>query len=156
MDTKLIKNLHRFVFCFVFCRHLKKYSVACTLHVYVFLSLSVCVCALRMNANLCRKCNKCVYVVWPAVFSSCAQVTHTRLRPFSTISFALFCVCFFFKWFCIFLMRTVLLCMHRKETHKFKAKFPKLKTHETKHVNRLVHNNDTYFLIFFLSAMGFI
>lgn len=72
-----------------------------------------------------------------------------------------FLVLFSMSIFCIFLCALCFCVKSSKETHNFNSNFGNSKTHNTKHVNRLVkHNNDTFFSFSFFfqfprSAMCF-
>lgn len=119
-----------------------------------------------------RVCRMCV----PAVCTQAVHQSPTRgSSSFSSIfSFAL---AFILEWaFCIFLCMFALVCfcvfaaqqtrsinMHTlTHSHKHNCnyvwisiEFPKLKTHKTKHVNRLEHNNDTHLFLNGFSMLFF-
>lgn len=105
------------------------------------------------------------------LLSSCALVTHTRLFVlFTRHSFVL---AFILEWaFCIFLCTLhciAFVCFAAQQTRSINAHvhtsdhshrhsqlqlrlifsgiYPKLRTHWTKHVNRLEHNNDTHLFL---------
>lgn len=103
--------VHRLVFLFLFCHHLKYIFATCTLHIRRIYVL-VCLCVLKMYLRKCYvcKCNKCVVrYVARCVFKLCLSHPHAA-SSFSTVSFqfylALLCVAFLLKFlngFCIFL-----------------------------------------------------
>lgn len=105
----------------------------------------------------------------------CTSHPHAALRPFPQYFhshwhsflnglFAYSYACFALVCFCVFAaQQTRSINMHTlTHSHKHNCnyvwisiEFPKLKTHKTKHVNRLEHNNDTHLFLNGFSMLFF-